>query len=489
MSQALNGREARMGILRGMASALEAAQMTYGPCGWTVAVDYSSHQIRSTKSGSTVLEDFQLTDPCEDAGAHLLCHIAQQVQKYAGDGTTLASVLAHAIAVEAHRQYDLADNEADVYRGIRIASQMVEQFIAERSQPVTQTREMYSVACSASGLDDPLADLIVEAFKSAQDPSAVFLQPSPTSSLEVLNGLLLDAHFHDRLNHPCKSLLLVNPQIVIYPGELETWDQIKHELETARASGAELLIAAQRICPTFRATMPADFDQPGVHLVSLAMSRLPHTVEELQAMFCARRSQSSRRCIISNDKVFLELFAEDLKTEREGETEIRAALVSVGEIGDTASRERMERAAQCAASVRAALDQGYVSGGAAILVDAARWLGSQTVDDATAAIGIEILRHSLLVPARTLIESAGEPGEQEVDAMLAHPPGGRTFDLRQRRTCDASTAGILDATHVVITALRVSASVGALIALTEVLVRQLREGNRVRRPVPQYAHH
>ncbi|MGQ7624785.1 TCP-1/cpn60 chaperonin family protein, partial [Streptococcus suis] len=62
--------------------------MTYGPCGWTVAVDYSSHHVRSTKSGSTVLEDFQLSDPCEDAGAHLLCHIAQQVQKYAGDGTT-----------------------------------------------------------------------------------------------------------------------------------------------------------------------------------------------------------------------------------------------------------------------------------------------------------------------------------------------------------------------------------------------------------------
>ncbi|EKF57687.1 chaperonin GroEL [Agrobacterium albertimagni AOL15] len=489
MSQTMNGREARLGILRGMASALEAAQMTYGPCGWTVAVDYSSHEIRSTKSGSTVLEDFQLSDPCEDAGARLLCHIAQQVQKYAGDGTTLASVLAHAIAVSAHRQHALADNEAEVYRGIRIASQMVEQFIAERSRPVTLPSEMHSVACSASGLDDSLASLIVEAFRSAQYPFAVFLQPSPTSSLEVLKGLLLDAHVHDRLNHPCKSHLLINPLIVIYPGELKTWDQIEHELEAATASGADLLIAAQRICPTFRATMPANIDRPRVHLVSLAMSRLPYPFEELREMFGARLSQSSRRCIIANDKVFLELVVGNFETERAGERAIRAALVSVGEIGDTASRERMERAAQCAASVRAALDQGYVAGGAAILVDAARWLGSQTVDDATAAIGIEILRQALLVPARTLIDSAGECGGQEIDAMLAHPSGGRTFDLRERRACDAGTAGILDATGVVITALRVSASVGALIALTEVLVRQLREGNQVRSPVPQYAHH
>ncbi len=463
--------------------------MTYGPCGWTVAVDYHAPQIRSTKCGARVLECFGLSDPCEDAGAHLLCHVALQVKKHAGDGTTLASVLAHAIAAESYRQNVLAGNQTEVYRGIRIASQMAEEFIIKQSKPLTRPTELLAVARSAAGLDDALVDLFVKAFTCVQDPSAVFLQPSQTSSCQVIDGLLLDAHSHVRFDHPCNSAVLVNPHIVIYPGVLETWDQINHDLKEAKASDTDVLIAAQRVCPTFRATIPAELDSQRFHFVSLAMSRLPYAVEELQESFRASSPHSSRRCVITNDKVFLELPYTDQATKEVAERVTRAALISIGEIGDSASCERMERAAQCAASVRAALDQGYVPGGAAILVDAAGWLGSQTVDDATTTIGIEILRQALLVPARTLIDSAGELGAHEVQTMLDQPSGGRTFDLRERRLCQAEEAGILDATAVVITALRVSSSVAGLIALTEVLVSQLDGGDRIRKSSQRHAQH
>lgn len=168
-SVVMHGHEARKGILKGMSLALEAAQLTYGPCGWTVAVDYHAPEIRSTKCGASVLEDLSLADPCEDAGAHLLCHVAQQMQKYAGDGTTLASILACAISSETYRQSILRTSYPELGRGIRLASQMIEQFVGEQSRPVSTADELHAVARSSSGLDDALAQLIVEGVSSVPD--------------------------------------------------------------------------------------------------------------------------------------------------------------------------------------------------------------------------------------------------------------------------------------------------------------------------------
>ncbi|PLU17182.1 TCP-1/cpn60 chaperonin family protein [Sinorhizobium medicae] len=485
----MHGHEARMGILRGMSSALEAAQMTYGPCGWTVAIDYHAPQIRSTKCGASVLEEFGLIDPCEDAGAHLLCHVARQVQKYAGDGTTLASILAYGISAETYRQNVMRNDYTEVCRGIRIASQMVEQFITETSRPISGSNDLYAVAHSASGLDKALAELVVQAFTSVQDPSAVFLQSSETSSFEVVNGLLLDAYSHDRFDHPCKSVLLADPGVAIYPGSLETWDQISHDLQKTLASGADVLIVAQHICPTFRGTVPTEIDRCRLHLISMVRSRLPYTVETLQDIFRTRHPSFNRRIVIGNDRVFIELSNADFTSGCAAAAPTPTALISIGEIGDTASLERMERAVQCAASVRAALKDGCVPGGAAILVDAARWLGIQQVDDSATSLGIEILRRALISPAQILIDSAGELGGHHVENMLSHATSGLVFDLRERSLRSAEAAGVLDATAIIIAAIRVSSSIAALIALTEVVVSQHHERDRDRRRPLHETHH
>lgn len=488
-SVVMHGHEARKGILKGMSLAMEAAQLTYGPCGWTVAVDYHAPEIRSTKCGASVLEDLSLADPCEDAGAHLLCHVAQQMQKYAGDGTTLASILAYAISSETYRQSILRTNYPELCRGIRLASQMIEQFVGEQSRPVSTADELHAVARSSSGLDDALAQLIVEGVSSVQDPSAVFLLPSQTSSCELVNGLLLDAYSQDRFDHPCKSVVLVDPGVVIYPGTLETWSQIGRDLTDALANGASVLLVAQRICPTFRGTIPTDIDRRRLHLVSFVMPRLPCPVEKLQEISRTRHSSFSRRIAVNNDKVFIELSASEMTSEPAGERATSTALISIGEIGDTASMERMERAAQCMASVRAALKHGYVPGGGAILVDAARWLADRPVDDPVITVGIEILRKALVSPARILIDSAGELGRHHVETMLDDSSSGIVFDLRERRLCSAEAAGILDATDIIISAIRVSSSMAGLIALTEVLVSQLHERDRHRRQPVEDVHH
>lgn len=472
-STTMSGVEARKAILKGMSLALEAVQLTYGPCGWTVAVDYRAPQIRSTKCGVSVLDDFNLPDPCEDAGVHLLCHVAQQMHKYAGDGTTLAAVLAYAISAEAYSRAALRDNHAEVCRGIRLASQMVERYIGQQSRPLSAKSDLYAVARSSAGLDDPLAELIVEGYSSVRDPSAVFLLPAHTSSCEVVNGLLLDGHFQDRFDHPRASKVLVDAGFLIYLGTLETWGQISHQLLEALATGADVILAAQRICPTFLDSVPSDVDRTRLNLVSLAVSRLPCPAETIQQIVHGREASFMRRLAISNDRIFIELSATELTDMGCCDKAMPAALISVGEVGDTASRERMERALKCAASVGAAARHGYVPGGGGALVDAAHWLDTQTFDDATEAVGADILRKALLLPAQVLTESAGELAPHQIETMLRDP--GIVFDLRERRVSTADVAGVLDATSVVVAAVRVASSIAGLIALTEVLVGQLQD--------------
>lgn len=474
LKQSVHGHEARVKMLKGMSLALEAAQSTYGPCGWTVAVDYHAPEIRSTKCGASILEDFSLSDPYEDAGAQLLCHVARQQQKYTGDGTTLAAILTHSIAVETFRRNWVAENVAEVGGGLRRAAQMVEKYITRMSRPLSGPGELASVARCAAGLDDALAQLIAEGFSSAEDPSAVFLLPSKTSSCEIVKGIILDVYLHDRFDHPYRSIAFTDPCLILYPSPLENWRQIENKLEDALESGADVLIAAQRVCPTFRASIPRGIDQNRLHILSLTLSRLPFELANIQERLRFRRADLNGRIVMSNNKLFIELFACEL--ERQATTS--AVLISIGEIGETPSQERMERATQCAASVRAALRDGRVAGGASVLLDAARWLGSQTVDDIATSKGIAILRKALVSPMTILIDSAGEPGAQYVENILSSSPDGQVFDLRERTLHAADAVGVLDATAVVVAAVRVSSSIAGLIALTEVLVTQRKEMQR-----------
>jgi len=206
----------------------------------------------------------------------------------------------------------------------------------------------------------------------------------------------------------------------------------------------------------------------------LTLSRLPFEVANIQETLRFRPADIHRRIVMTNDKLLIELFASELVSQAATST----ALVSIGEIGETPSLERMERAAQCAASVRAALRHGCVPGGASVLLDAARWLGNQTVDDIATSQGITILRKALVSPMTILIDSAGEPRARYVENILGTSPDGQVFDLRDRTLHAADAVGVLDATAVVVAAVRVSCCIAGLIALTEVLVTQRKEMKR-----------
>src|SRR5687768_12489933 len=92
--------DARDRMMRGMDTLANAVKVTLGPKGRNVIIDKSYGSPRSTKDGVTVAKEIELDDKFENMGAQMMREVASKTNEKAGDGTTTATLLAHAIVKE-----------------------------------------------------------------------------------------------------------------------------------------------------------------------------------------------------------------------------------------------------------------------------------------------------------------------------------------------------------------------------------------------------
>src|SRR5258708_8822278 len=119
------GVDARDRMLRGVDILADAVRMTLGPKGRNVVLDKSYGAPRSTKDGVTVAKEIELADKFENMGAQMVREVAQKTNDAAGDGTTTATVLAHAIVREGAKSVAAGMNPMDLKRGVHLAVEAV----------------------------------------------------------------------------------------------------------------------------------------------------------------------------------------------------------------------------------------------------------------------------------------------------------------------------------------------------------------------------
>src|ERR1700676_4146612 len=120
--------DAREKMLRGVVVLANAVRVTLGPKGRNVIIDKSFGAPRITKDGVTVAKEIELEDKFENMGAQMVREVDSKTNDLAGDGTTTATVLAHAIVREGAKAVAAGMNPMDLKRGIDIA---VEAVVAE----------------------------------------------------------------------------------------------------------------------------------------------------------------------------------------------------------------------------------------------------------------------------------------------------------------------------------------------------------------------
>ena len=89
-------QEAREKMIRGVEVLANAVRVTLGPKGRNVVLEKSFGAPRVSKDGVTVAKEIELADKFENMGAQMVREVASKQSDLAGDGTTTATLLAHA---------------------------------------------------------------------------------------------------------------------------------------------------------------------------------------------------------------------------------------------------------------------------------------------------------------------------------------------------------------------------------------------------------
>src|SRR5881392_2578935 len=127
--------EARRSLKKGIDILAVAVKTTLGPKGRNVALDKKFGAPSVTHDGVTVAKEIQLENAFENMGAQLLKEAATKTNDVAGDGTTTATVLAHAIVNEGLKNLAAGTNAMLLKRGIDKAAAAVVAEIKAMSTP------------------------------------------------------------------------------------------------------------------------------------------------------------------------------------------------------------------------------------------------------------------------------------------------------------------------------------------------------------------
>src|SRR4026209_2042845 len=157
--------DARDRMLRGIDILANAVKVTLGPKGRNVVLDKSFGAPRISKDGVTVAKEIELGDKFENMGAQMVREVASKTSDIAGDGTTTATVLAHAIVREGAKAVAAGMNPMDLKRGIDRAVDAVVADIQKNSKDVTSNEEIAQVGTISSNGDVEIGRFLAEAMK------------------------------------------------------------------------------------------------------------------------------------------------------------------------------------------------------------------------------------------------------------------------------------------------------------------------------------
>src|SRR6266705_433239 len=183
--------DARDKMLRGVDILTHAVRVTLGPKGRHVVLDKSFGAPRITKDGVTVAKDIELEDKFENMGAQMVREVASRTSEQAGDGTTTATVLAHAIVREGGKAVAAGMNPMDLRRGIDIAVLAVVKDIEKRAKKVGSSAEVAQVGTLAAHGDSKVGKMIAEAMQKVGNEGVITVEEAKAldTEVEIVEGM------------------------------------------------------------------------------------------------------------------------------------------------------------------------------------------------------------------------------------------------------------------------------------------------------------
>jgi chaperonin GroEL len=526
--QLLFHSEAREKVLRGATAIADAVRVTLGPKSRSVLIEKKWGKPIVCNDGVTIAKEFSLEDPGEDLGAQMLRGAAERTGDAVGDGTTTATLLAHAIVAEGVRNIAAGASAIDLKRGLDRAVRTVVEALRSQSRPVQSEREKLQVATISAHNDPAIGELVARAIEKVGAEGAVTVEEAKgtETTMDVVDGLQFDngylsAYF---VTDPEKlEAALEEPLILIYEGKISSVKDFLPLLEQIAKQGKPLLVIAEDVDGEALATLvvnrlrgtfanvavkaPGFGDRRKAMLQDIAIvtggQLIAHELGIRLENVTLEHLGRAARVVVDREhttivggkgeKRLIDARCQELRTqikettsdydrekleERLAKLSGGVAVIRVGAPSEAEMKSRRDGFDDAIHAMRAAIAEGIVPGaGLALLraIPAIEAEASRVEGDERA--GMLILRRALEAPTRQIAENSGADGGVVVEKMRTGS-GSFGFDAAVGGYVDLVEAGIIDPTKVVRLAIENAVAVAGVLLLTEATMTEVREPKR-----------
>jgi chaperonin GroEL len=514
--------EARSALKRGVDKVADAVRITIGPKGRNVVLDKKFGSPTITNDGVTIAKEIELEDAFENMGAQLVKEVASKTNDVAGDGTTTSVVLAAAIIGEGLRNVTAGANPMLLKIGIQKAVDEVVKAIKEQSVQISDREKIAQVATISSG-DPKIGDMVANAMEKVGKDGVITVEESRgiEDELKLVDGMQFDKGYispYMVTDATRMEAVLEDPYILITDKKISAIADLLPVLEKVVQSGKPLLIIAEDVEGEAQATLivnklrgtftavavkaPGFGDRRKAMLEDLSILTGGQVISEelglkLDSVQLNQLGKARRVTITKDDTTIVEGAGKQeqikgrinqIKTEIEKTTSDwdkeklqerlaklagGVAVIKVGAATETELKEKKHRMEDAVSATRAAVEEGIVPGGGAVLVHAQKSLDNLKLegDEAT---GVALVRRALEEPLRQIVNNAGWEGSVVVE-KVRNLPKGQGFDANKGEYTDMVKAGIIDPNKVTRSALQNAASIAAMLLTTEALVSDIPE--------------
>jgi chaperonin GroEL len=521
--QIVYGEQSRQAVLRGVNQLADAVKVTLGPKGRNVVLDKKFGSPTITKDGVTVAKEIDLKDPLENMGAQMVREVASKTSDIAGDGTTTATVLAQAIYREGARNVVAGANPMDLKRGIEKAVEAITAELKRMSKPVSGNMVAQVGTISANN-DETIGKIIAEAMDKVGKDGVITVEEAKSmeTSLDVVEGMQFDRGYLSPyfVTDPERmEVVLENPVILIHEKKISSMKDLLPVLEQVARLGRPLLIVAEDIEGEALATLVVNKLRGTLQAAAV---KAPGFGDRRKAMLEDIATLTGGRAITEDLGIKLEnIKLEDLGkakkvvidkdnttiVEGAGQTsaiegrvkQIRAqiedttsdydreklqerlaklvggvAVIKVGAATETEMKEKKARVEDAMHATKAAVEEGIVPGGGVALIRSAKVLDNLKVEG-DQRIGVNIVKRALEEPMRWIATNAGHEGSIVVQRVREMKAAEEGFNALTDTYENLVSAGVIDPTKVVRSALQNSSSIASLLLTTEALVSEIPE--------------
>src|SRR3984885_4644166 len=244
--------DARDRMLRGIDTLAHAVRVTLGPKGRNVVLDKSFGAPRITKDGVTVAKEIELADKFENMGAQMIREVASKTNDLAGDGTTTATILAHAIVREGVKAVAAGLNPMDLKRGIDMAVEAVVEDVKKRSKKVSTNDEIGQLGAIAANGERDIGEMIAKAMQKVGNEGVITVEEAKSleSELDVVEGMQFDRGYISPYFVPNADKMIAeleDPYILLHEKKLSGLQAMLPVLEAVVQSARPLLIVAEDV--------------------------------------------------------------------------------------------------------------------------------------------------------------------------------------------------------------------------------------------------